>query len=176
MTKTEFNFGLALMALMRSKDPNTRNGACIIDPQTDRVVSVGYNGFPYGCSDDEYPWTNVEGTDNKYSYVVHAERNAIYNANRSVEGCHLYLFSENGYSPCSNCAQTIIQHKISKIILAFLADGKSSTKYTTDSLKASARMFRSAGITVFSYDRQYCLTMINRYINQLLGIKQRLSD
>ena len=76
----QYFMGVALLASMRSKDPNTQVGCCIVD-DSKRILSTGYNGFPYGCSDDEYPWEREgEPVDTKYPYVVHAELNAILNA------------------------------------------------------------------------------------------------
>ena len=81
----EYFMGVALLAAKRSKDPNTQVGACIVN-KNKRILSTGYNGFPYGCSDDQFPWGR-EGEDNKYKYVVHAELNAILNAGgKSLEG------------------------------------------------------------------------------------------
>ncbi len=74
----EYFMGVSLLAAKRSKDPNTQVGACIVD-SNNIILSTGYNGFPYGCSDDLYPWER-EGEDTKYNYVVHAELNAILNA------------------------------------------------------------------------------------------------
>ena len=66
----EYFMGVALLASKRSKDPNTQVGACIVSP--DRIIlSTGYNGFPKGCSDDEFPWER-EGAETKYPFVVHA--------------------------------------------------------------------------------------------------------
>ncbi len=92
--------GVALLAAKRSKDPNTQVGACIVD-SNNIILSTGYNGFPYGCSDDLYPWERT-GKDTKYSYVVHAELNAILNARgKNLKGARLYvdLFPCNRY-PC----------------------------------------------------------------------------
>lgn len=73
----QYFMGMAHLSAMRSKDPNTRVGACIVNPQK-RVVGLGYNGFPYGCEDDEFPWArDGQFLETKYPYVVHAELNAI---------------------------------------------------------------------------------------------------
>ena len=75
----EYFMGIAMLAAKRSKDPNTQVGACIVS-QDNIIISTGYNGMPKGCSDDEYPWER-DGDQTKYPYVVHAELNAVLNAN-----------------------------------------------------------------------------------------------
>jgi len=96
----------------RSKDPNTQTGACIVNDKN-VVIGLGYNGFPRGCSDEELPWAR-EGDfcDTKYPYVVHAEQNAVLNANASTEGARIYctLF------PCNECVKVIIQRGIKEVI------------------------------------------------------------
>ncbi|WP_297630228.1 dCMP deaminase family protein [uncultured Clostridium sp.] len=133
----EYFMGLALLSAKRSKDPSTQVGACIVS-QTNRVLSVGYNGLAFGCSDDEFSWER-EGDflETKYPYVVHAELNAILN-NRgvSLEGAKLYV----ALFPCNECAKAIIQSGIKQVI--YLSD-----KYSdTDIVKASKRMFTAAGV------------------------------
>ena len=104
--------GIAHLSALRSKDPYTQVGAVIVD-QEHKVVSIGYNGFPKGCSDDEYPWEN-EGSslETKYVYVVHAELNAILNSPRSVKGCSIYV----SLFPCHECAKAIIQSGNQEIV------------------------------------------------------------
>ncbi|HHU78196.1 MAG TPA: dCMP deaminase family protein [Clostridiales bacterium] len=134
----EYFMGIALLSGYRSKDPSTPVGACIVDRKTNRILSVGYNGFPIGCSDDDFPWGREgEVLSTKYPYVVHAELNAILN-NRSAsfEGNKIYttLF------PCNECTKAIIQAGIREII--YLSD-----KYAdTDSVKASKKMLGAAGV------------------------------
>ncbi len=128
--------GIAHLSALRSKDPNTQVGAVIVDPEH-KVVSIGYNGFPKGCSDDEYPWEN-EGSslETKYVYVVHAELNAILNSPRSVKGCSIYV----SLFPCHECAKAIIQSGIQEIVYE-------SDKYAaSESVLASKRMLESAGV------------------------------
>ena len=128
--------GIAHLSALRSKDPNTQVGAVIVD-QEHKVVSIGYNGFPKGCSDDEYPWEN-EGSslETKYVYVVHAELNAILNSPRTVKGCSIYV----SLFPCHECAKAIIQSGIQEIVYE-------SDKYaSSESVLASKRMLESAGI------------------------------
>ena len=131
----EYFMGVAMLASRRSKDPSTQVGACIVS-QDNIIISTGYNGMPKGCSDDEFPW-NREGEDTKYPYVVHAELNAILNANgRDLRGSKLYV----ALFPCNECAKAIIQSGIREVY--FLSD-----KYaTTPTTLASKRMLEAAGV------------------------------
>lgn len=133
----EFFMGVALLAAKRSKDPGTQVGACIVNADF-KIVSVGYNGMPIGCSDDEFPWER-EGNflDTKYPYVCHAELNAILNAaSPNMKGCSIYV----ALFPCNECTKAIIQSGIRKVV--YLSD-----KYAhTDAIKASKRMMNAAGV------------------------------
>ncbi|MCL1946106.1 MAG: dCMP deaminase family protein [Chitinivibrionia bacterium] len=132
----EYFMGVAMLSAQRSKDPNTQVGACIVNPQN-RIVGVGYNGFPRGCSDDEFPWER-EGAalDTKYVFVAHAELNAVLNSTEKLENCRIFV----ALFPCNECAKVIIQSGIKEVI--YLSD-----KYgETDGVKASKRMFDAAGV------------------------------
>ena len=139
----DYFMGVALLAAERSKDPNTQVGACIVN-NDERILSTGYNGFPYGCSDDEFPWAR-EGGDNetKYPFVVHAELNAILNAGgKSLAGSRIYV----ALFPCNECAKAIIQAGIKEVV--YLSD-----KYAdTPSTQASKRMLRAAGVTLRRFE------------------------
>lgn len=139
----EYFMGVALLSGYRSKDPNTKVGACIVN-EKNRIVGVGYNGFPMGCSDNLLPWGR-EGDflDTKYPYVCHAELNAILNSlSRDLSGCRIYV----GLFPCHECAKAIIQAGISQVI--YLSD-----KYDgTDSNKASKRMMDMAGVSYRAFE------------------------
>lgn len=132
---------VALLAAMRSKDPNTQVGACIVG-EDDRIISTGYNGFPRGCSDDEFPWDR-DGEETKYPYVVHAELNAILNAGgKSLAGARVYV----GLFPCNECAKAIIQAGIKEVI--YLSD-----KYAgTPANNASKRMLRAAKVKLTRFE------------------------
>lgn len=132
--------GVALLAAKRSKDPNTQVGACIVD-QNNVILTTGYNGFPKGCSDDEFPW-NREGEITKYPFVVHAELNAILNASgKSLRGSRLYV----ALFPCNECAKAIIQAGISEVV--YLSD-----KYAdTAGIKASKMMLTAAGVKLTQF-------------------------
>ena len=136
----EYFMGVALLAARRSKDPNTQVGACIVSPDN-IILSTGYNGFPAGCSDDEYPWAR-EGEETKYPYVVHAELNAILNSSgKSLHGARIYV----ALFPCNECAKAIIQSGIRQVVYA-------CDKYAdTSSVRASKRMMEAAGVTYTQY-------------------------
>ena len=137
----EYFMSVALLASMRSKDPNTQVGACIVG-EDKRIISTGYNGFPRGCSDDEFPWDR-EGEQTKYPFVVHAELNAILNAGgRNLSGSKLYV----ALFPCNECAKAIIQAGIKTVV--YLSD-----KYDgTPSVLASKRMLRAAGVELVKFE------------------------
>ena len=131
----EYFMGIAMLAARRSKDPNTQVGACIVS-QDNIIISTGYNGMPKGCSDDEFSWER-EGEDTKYPYVVHAELNAILNANgRDLRGSRLYV----ALFPCNECAKAIIQAGVREVI--YLSDKYADTPAT----RASKRMMEAAGV------------------------------
>ncbi|WP_320128343.1 dCMP deaminase family protein [uncultured Sphaerochaeta sp.] len=134
----EYFMGVAVLSSMRSKDPNTQVGACIVNSEK-KIVGVGYNGLPLGCDDDQAPWEREgEWLDTKYPYVCHAELNAILNSiSNNLKGCTLYV----GLFPCNECAKAIIQSGIKEVI--YLSD-----KYAdTDNTKASKWMFDRTGVT-----------------------------
>jgi dCMP deaminase len=125
-----------MLAAMRSKDPNTQVGACIVSPDN-IIISTGYNGMPKGCSDDEFPWGR-EGAVTKYPFVVHAELNAILNANgRDLRGSRVYV----ALFPCNECAKAIIQSGVREVV--YLSDKYADTLGTM----ASKRMLDAAGVT-----------------------------
>ena len=133
----DYFMAVALLSAQRSKDPNTQVGACIVNRQK-RIVGVGYNGFPTGCSDDTLPWCR-EGDflDTKYPYVCHAELNAILN---SVPGNLINCIIYTALFPCNECAKVIIQAGIQEVV--YLSD-----KYAdTDTVRAARKMFDQAGV------------------------------
>ena len=139
----EYFMGIALLAAKRSKDPSTQVGACIVD-KANVILATGYNGFPKGCSDDEFPWDR-EGEITKYPYVVHAELNAILNAQgKDLRNARIYV----ALFPCNECAKAIIQSGISEVV--YLSD-----KYKdTPGVQASKLMLRTAGVTLRQFKPQ----------------------
>ena len=131
----EYFMGVAKLAARRSKDPSTQVGACIVSPEN-IIISTGYNGMPKGCSDDAFPWDRT-GEETKYPYVVHAELNAILNANgRDLRNSRVYV----ALFPCNECAKAIIQSGVKEVI--YLSDKYSGTKENL----ASKRMLDAAGV------------------------------
>lgn len=108
----EYFMGVALLSSFRSKDPNTQVGACIIN-QKNRIVAIGYNGAPNTLSDNHFNWNNDQNDylESKYFAVIHAEQNAILNANQSLENCVLYVT----HYPCNDCGKLIVQAGIQQI-------------------------------------------------------------
>jgi len=141
----EYFMGIAILSGLRSKDPSSQVGSCIVS-EDNKILSMGYNGFPNGCSDDEFPWTREgEALDTKYAYVTHSELNAILNyRGGSLEGSKIYV----SLFPCNECAKAIIQSGIKEIIY-------DSDKYAdTPGVIASKRMLDAAGV----HYRQYLHT------------------
>ena len=140
----DYFMGLAHLSALRSKDPSTQVGACIVD-ENRKVVSIGYNGLPIGCSDDEFPWGREGGMlESKYAFVVHAELNAILNSTRSLHGCTLYV----SLFPCNECAKAIIQSGIRKVIYE-------CDKYANeDNVKASKKMLKAAGVELVQMNKK----------------------
>ena len=133
----DYFMGVSLLAAERSKDPSTQVGACIVSDDN-RILSTGYNGFPHGCSDDDFPWNRDESLgETKYNFVVHAELNAILNAGgKSLIGSRIFV----SLFPCHECAKAIIQSGVKEVV--YLSD-----KYNgTVSDNASKRMLQAAGV------------------------------
>ena len=144
---------VAKLAGMRSKDPNTQVGACIVS-EDNKILSMGYNGLPIGCSDDEFPWAREgEVLSTKYVYTVHSELNAILNyRGGSLEGAKLYV----SLFPCNECAKAIIQSGIKTIIY------DCDKYYGTDPFIASRKLLDAAGVKYYKYEpsgRQIVITV-----------------
>lgn len=140
----EYFMGVAYLSGMRSKDPNTQVGACIVS-NNNKILSMGYNGLPSGCSDDEFPWAREgDPLDNKYLYTAHSELNAILNyRGGSLEGAKMYVT----LFPCNECAKAIIQAGIKTIVYG-------EDKYAnTPSVIASKRMLDAAGVRYYQYQQ-----------------------
>jgi dCMP deaminase len=129
---------ISFLSSYRSKDPSTQVGACIVN-SSNRIIGIGYNGFPAGCSDTELPWARTGATslDTKYPYVCHAEVNAVLNTAASCQDARIYV----ALFPCNECAKIIIQSGIKEVV--YLSD-----KYhSTEACVASRKMFGMAGVS-----------------------------
>ena len=114
LTWDEYFMSIAKLSALRSKDPNTQVGACIVSADN-RILSCGYNGAPNGFSDEEFPWSR-EGKplETKYMFVCHAELNAILNYRgfkKDLESAKIYV----DLFPCNECAKAIVQSGIKTI-------------------------------------------------------------
>ncbi len=141
----EYFMGIALLSSERSKDPNTKVGACIVDTNH-KVVSIGYNGMPSGVDESKVSWNKGEGLDSKYLYVCHAEFNAILNARdgTALRDCSLYVT----LYPCNECAKAIIQTGIKEVVYM-------ENKYPDrDETKASELLLKLAGIKTRKYNER----------------------
>ena len=140
----EYFMGIAVLSCERSKDPNTKVGACIVD-ENKKVVSIGYNGMPSGCDESQLSWNRGEGLDSKDLYVCHAEFNAILNTRNgtsALRGCTLYVT----LFPCNECTKAIIQTGIKEVVYI-------SNKYEdTVGVQASKRMLLLAGVKIRHYE------------------------
>lgn len=132
----EYFMLVAKVSAMRSKDPNTQVGACIVDNDK-KIVSCGYNGAPIGYSDEEMPWDRDGNfVDTKYAYVCHAEMNAILNSHADLRGTTVYV----DLFPCNECAKAIVQAGIKKVV--YLSD-----KYNgTDGNIVAKKIFDTCGV------------------------------
>ncbi len=142
LTWDEYFMGIAQLSALRSKDPSTQVGACIVDGDH-KVVSIGYNGMPRGVDDEVVPWGHGEGLESKYLYVCHAEFNAILNTRNgdSLKGCTLYVT----LFPCNECAKAIIQTGIKEIVYL---EGKREGETI---FEASERLLTMAGVKLRKY-------------------------
>ena len=136
---------IAKLSALRSKDPSTQVGACIVS-NDNRILSIGYNGAPNGFHDSDFPWErDGKPVDTKYMYVCHAELNAILNFRgnkRDLEGSKLYA----SLFPCNECAKAIIQSGIREVVY-------DSDKYEkTPGVIASKKMLTSAGVKLRKYE------------------------
>ena len=144
ITWDEYFMSVAMLAGMRSMDPNSQVGACIVSVDNN-ILSMGYNCFPKDCSYVEFPWARQgDELNTKYFYVVHSELNAILNyRGGSLEGAKLYVT----LFPCNECAKAIIQAGIKTVVY-------DQDKYCdTPAVIASKRMMDAAGVRYYRYQR-----------------------
>ena len=150
----EYFMGIAVLSSMRSKDPNTQVGACIVS-KNNRILAIGYNGTPNGFEDKFFPWAREgENLKTKYPFVCHAEMNAISNFKgdkKDLDGSKLYVT----LFPCNECAKLVVQNGIKEVI--YLSDKYKETEGTI----ASKIMFDACGIkyTEFPNNKRKTLSL-----------------
>ena len=140
---SDYFMAIAFLSAQRSKDPCSQVGACIVNDEN-KIVAIGYNGMPIGCSDEDFPWGKASSNrlETKYMYVCHAELNAILNKNSSdVKGCTIYV----ALFPCNECAKIIIQSGIRRVRYA------SDKHHDKPETIAARRMFDAAGVLYENY-------------------------
>jgi len=133
----DHHMSLALITSLRSPDPNTAVGACVVS-QDNRILGLGYNGTPRSMGVNRMPW-NREDKDpklTKYMWVVHAEENAILNSNKDLVNAKIYCT----LAPCNECAKTIVQSGISEVVYL------SNPYANQDSTQVARMMFNEVDI------------------------------
>ena len=144
ITWDEYFMGVAKLSALRSKDPHTQVGACIVSDDN-KILSMGYNGLPIGCSDDEFPWVR-EGAplENKYLYTAHSELNAILNYRGcNLEGAKMYVT----LFPCNECTKAIIQSGIKTVVY------ERDLYPDSDAVIAAKRMLDAAKVRYYMYNK-----------------------
>lgn len=161
----EYFMSIALLSKMRSKDPSTQVGACIVG-NDNRILSIGYNGTPNGFDDCEFPWERVGSMlETKYAFVCHGEMNAVLNfrgSRKELEGAKIYV----DLIPCNECAKIIIQAGIKEVIyLRDLFKNKEGVLEETDSVKATKMMFDKCGVKYhkLEIEKDITLNLTNKY-------------
>ncbi len=149
----QYFMGIARLSALRSKDPSTQVGACIVNSNK-KIIGIGYNGLPIGIDDDKFPWgKDGDFLDTKYPYVCHAELNAILNSTKNLTGATIYVT----LFPCNECTKAIIQSGIKN--LYFISDKYKDLEMTI----ASKRMLDSAGISYTQLDVVRDITLPSEY-------------
>lgn len=148
ISKEKMYMEMAKLVAQRSKDPNTQVGAVVVG-QNDRILTIGYNGMPNGCNDDEFPWVREADCEEntKYPYVIHAELNSILNFRgdlAALKGATIYVT----LFPCHECTKAIIQTGIAHLVYL-------SNKYQlTADHREACRMLKAAGVDYRQYTEE----------------------
>jgi len=147
MNWDEYFMSLAYQIAFKSKDASTKVGCVIVGPDNE-IRTTGYNSFPRGINDDV---PERQERPEKYKWIEHSERNAIYNAARvgiPLKGCRIYL----PWIPCTDCARAIINVGITKIIVDDRPNNpwKSPERMSRwkDDMNRSLKMLSEAGVEI----------------------------
>jgi len=105
----DYFLGLAKAVSLRSHDVHTQHG-CVITDNNNRILGVGYNGFPRGMDDSLLPTTRPE----KYHWMIHAERNALSNCTIRPDKGIAYITGQC----CNDCIMALWQEGVETVIMA----------------------------------------------------------
>lgn len=122
-TWTDYFLGLAKVASQRSHDIHTQHG-CVITDQYHRILGVGYNGFPKGLNDINLPTSRPE----KYSWMIHAEKNALSNCVVRPDNGIAYVTGQC----CCDCIMALWQEGVTKVIMS---DDHGTKKFDNEAQK-----------------------------------------
>lgn len=139
----DYFMAMAFLSAKRSKDPIKQTGACIVNANN-RIIGIGYNGFPRNVPDDELSWADTadDVTDTKHPYVCHAAMNAILNKNKEdLNSARMYTT----HFPCNECAKIIIQSGISRIIYSI------SPPVNCIKSEATRKLFALVGVSLIQF-------------------------
>lgn len=131
-----------------SKDPSTKVGAITVGNKG-QILSTGFNGFPRGIEDTD---ERLNHRETKYKFVVHAEKNVIYNAcinTVSLEGSTLYVY---GLPVCSECCKGIVQVGVKKVVMQYPTPIPDTW---AESFKLTCDMLEEANITYGVFDENF---------------------
>jgi dCMP deaminase len=141
LTWQEYFFATALLSSLRSKDPYQPSGACLVDPDN-RIVGIGYNGFPSGFPDGELSFQSAETSpwmESREPFVIPAEVNCLLNSVKTARGTTLYCVD----FPNHDCAKFIVQsRRVSKVVYGRFPEAPN------DSVRVSQVLLQQAGVVV----------------------------
>ena len=143
---TEYFLEIAEVVKLKSKDQSTQIGAVVVG-EGKNVLSTGYNSFPRGLDDS---LQERQERPEKYFWIEHAERNAIYNA--ALEGVSLKnstIYLTSGL-PCMDCARGIVNSGIKVVWCKRVCTTKNKEKWEESQMK-SLQLLNECGIDVCYY-------------------------
>jgi dCMP deaminase len=134
---TDYFLGLAKVVSQRSHDPHTQHG-CVITDKNNRILGVGYNGFPRGLDDEKLPKTRPE----KYPWMVHSEINALANCVVRPDNGIAYVTGQC----CNNCIISLWQEGIETV---YMIDSHGTLLFDDDAKKRFDTFIAMSGMKIF---------------------------
>lgn len=155
ISKQDYYMYLAYMTAMRSKDPSTQVGAIIVS-KDNQPISSGYNGIPKQIKDDLIDWSRP----NKYSFVHHAEDNAIWHAKgKDLTGSSMFVTM----FPCKSCMLDIVRSGIYNVYYS----GFGSKLLDESEIEKSKLIAKLGNIELIQYNQNF--DEIIQYFNKFKG-------